>query len=73
MQHLTLVEAPLSVPESSLGHEHSKLCYALLNLASVTDFKKEFTLHTVYAVVLEATKPLQLIVQEAEFKLRVQV
>ena len=35
--------------------------------------KKEFTLHTVYAVVLEATKPLQLIVQEAEFKLRVQV
>ena len=37
------------------------------NLASVTELK-EFKLHTDYAVILEAIKPLQPIGQEAESK-----
>ena len=37
------------------------------DLASVTDLK-EFKLHTVYAVISEAIKPLQLVGQAAEFK-----
>ena len=37
------------------------------NLASVTDLK-ELKLHTVYAVISEAIKPLQLVGQAAEFK-----
>ena len=37
------------------------------NSASVTDLK-EFKLHTVYAVISEAIKPLQLVGQAAEFK-----
>ena len=37
------------------------------NLASVTDIK-EFRLHTVYAVILKAKKPLQLVGQVAQFK-----
>ena len=37
------------------------------NLASLTDLK-EFKLHTVYAVISEAIKPLQLVGQAAEFK-----
>ena len=37
------------------------------NLASVTDLK-EFKLHTVYAVISEAMKPLQLVGHAAEFK-----
>ena len=37
------------------------------NLASVTD-SKEFKLHTVYAVISEAIKPLQLVAQAAQFK-----
>ena len=37
------------------------------NLASITDLK-EFKLSTVYAVVLESIKPLQLVGQAAEFK-----
>ena len=37
------------------------------NLATVTDLK-EFKLHTVYAVILEAIKPLQLVCQSEEFK-----
>ena len=38
------------------------------NLASVTDFKKEFKLYTLYAVISEAIKPLQLVGQAAQFK-----
>ena len=37
------------------------------NLASVTDLK-EFKLHTVSAVILEAIRPLPLVGQAAEFK-----
>ena len=37
------------------------------NLASVTDLK-EFKLHTVYDVILEAIKPLQLVGHAAQFK-----
>ena len=37
------------------------------NLVSVTDLK-ELKLHTVYAVISEAIKPLQLVGQAAEFK-----
>ena len=37
------------------------------DLASVTNLK-ELKLHTVYAVILEAIKPLQLVGQAAEFK-----
>ena len=37
------------------------------NLASVTDLK-EFKLHTLYAVISEAIKPLQTIGQAAEFR-----
>ena len=37
------------------------------NLASVTDIK-EFKLHTVYAVISEAIKPVQLVGQATEFK-----
>ena len=37
------------------------------NLASVTDLK-ELKLHTVYAVISEALKPLQLVGQAAQFK-----
>ena len=40
------------------------------NLASVTDLKK--TLHTVYAVISEAIKPLQLVGQAAQFKFQVE-
>ena len=39
------------------------------NLTSVTDLKA-LKLHTVYAVILKAIKPLQLVGQEAEFKFR---
>ena len=41
----------------------------VLNLASVMDLK-EFKLHTVYAVVLEVIKHLQLVGQAADFKLK---
>ena len=37
------------------------------NLASVTDFKKELKFYAVYAVILEAIKPLQLVGQAPEF------
>ena len=37
------------------------------NLASVTDLKR-IQLHTVYTVILEETKPIQLVAQDAEFK-----
>ena len=38
------------------------------NSALVTDLKTDFKLHTVYAVVSGAIKPLQLVGQAAEFK-----
>ena len=40
-----------------------------LNLASVTDFKRIQTPH-IYAAISEATNPLQLVGQEAEFKFK---
>ena len=46
----------------SVGHETSLGSI----LASVTDLKK-FKLHTVYDMILEALKPLQLVSQAAEF------
>ena len=38
------------------------------NLASVTDLE-EFKIHTAYAVISKAIKPLQLVGQAAQFKL----
>ena len=51
-----------------LGMSLRKVTVLGSNLASETDLKKELKLHTVYAVISEAIKPLQLIGQVAQFK-----
>ena len=50
-----------------LGMSLRKVTSLGSNLASVTDLKR-IELHTVYSVISEATKPLQLVGQAAEFR-----
>ena len=53
------------------GHEPQKCYFAWLKLGisnGLKKTKKEFKLHTVYAVISEAIKRLQLVGQAAEFK-----
>ena len=57
--------APVKSPV--LGMSHKKVTSLGSNLASVTNVK-ELKLHTVYAMILEAIEPLQLVGQAAQFK-----
>ena len=50
-----------------LGMSLRKVTWLSSNLASVTDLK-ESKLHTVYFVISEAVRPLQLVGQVAKFK-----
>ena len=50
-----------------LGMNFTKVTSLGSNLASVRELK-ELKLHTIYSVILEAVKPLQLVNQAAQFK-----
>ena len=62
-----IVSKLFSRSHAVLGMNLEKVTSLGSNLASVTDLK-ELKLYTVYAVISEAIKPLQLVGQMAEFK-----